>query len=189
MARVGTSLKILLASLAAATALVGPTLAASVDRMSLAQTMDYIRDLVTAEGPNEYRTTTRDTASGDSWSYTRRREITAFDPDVAGCSLGFHYRMLEDGAVKVDVEGGVPLREVRSVAVEDLAIAMRAVDAQAGHPTWSGHNEPTVWRTNVVREDGHANAFYFYSRDHALLAARAFKHAAELCGVAHVQLD
>ena len=159
------------------------------DVAALDQTLQALRDAVVAEGPSAMQASIQDTATGQTWVNNRRREWSAFVLDPAGCGFSFHYRMLDEGEVKVDHDGGVPLADVRTIEVGNLDDVMRKVDAQGGHPTWVTHNQPTIWRVNVVRADASENAFYFYDLDHARRVAALFKRAAELCGAEGVQLD
>ena len=182
-------------AIAAAAALIAPSVGEAAsprsagDVAALGQTLEALRDAIVAEGPDAMQATIRDTATGQSWINNRRREWSAFALDAPGCNFSFHYRMLDEGKVQVDHDGGVPLDLVRTVEVANLDDVMRKVDAQGGHPTWVTHNQPTIWRVNLVRSDNAENAFYFYSLDHARRTAALFKRAAELCGAAGVQLD
>jgi hypothetical protein len=180
--------------LAAASALVFLALSAlpaqsradSANGMSLSDTFDFIRDSVMTQGAVVWEGFAHDSATGQDWTYQKRIETSNFSNDLPNCIISFHYRVLVDGSATTDIDGGVPLREARLIKVATEVSLVVQRDAQSGHPTYSNRLQPEIYDVDVVRGNGTDNVFSFYDEDTANRVAKAFEHAAELCGVSPV---
>jgi hypothetical protein len=153
----------------------------------LVQTFDNIQAAIVSQGAVVWEGFVHDSAPepGQSadWTYQRRVEISNYRYDIPNCTFSFHYRVITNGTVSTDLEAGAPLHLARIIKVAPEAQLVSQRDAQAGHPTWASRIQPEIYDVDIIRGDGVDNAFSFYDLQTASRVARAFGHAAELCGV------
>ncbi len=65
----------------------------------------------------------------------------------------------------------------------DLADLLRVRDAQAGHPSYSSHLQPTIYAIEAIRLDGqYKHELDFFSLETARRVARLIEAAAAKCG-------
>jgi hypothetical protein len=154
---------------------------------SLSDVFDLIRNAIVSEGAVEWAGFVHDSnpAPGQQsdWTYQRRVETTNFNYDLANCYFDFHYRVITNGSVSSDIDGGVPLRLARTIKVATERQLVEQRDAQNGHPTWASRLQPQIYDVDVIRSDGQENVFSFYDADTANHVSRLFSQAASLCGV------
>ena len=176
-------------------ALVGGLVALAAPAVShaqagLAQTFDNIQAAIVSQGAVVWEGFVHDSAPqpGQSadWTYQRRVEISDYRYDLPNCTFSFHYRVITNGKVSSDLEAGAPLHQARIIKVAPEAQLVSQRDAQAGNPTWASRIQPEIYDVDIIRGDGVDNAFSFYDLQTATRVARAFEHAAELCGVSPV---
>jgi hypothetical protein len=154
---------------------------------TLSDTFDLIRNAIVAEGAVEWEGFVHDSnpPSGQQsdWTYQRRIETSNFSYDLDNCFFDFHYKVITDGSVSSEVDGGVPLRKARIIKVATEAQLVSQRDAQNGHPAWSSRLQPQIYDVDVIRDDGTENVFSFYDSSTANHVSDLFEHAASLCGV------
>lgn len=157
---------------------------------SLSDVFDLIKNAIVSEGPVVWEGFVHNSnptpGYQSDWTYQRRIETTNFNYDLDNCDFDFHYRVLTDGSVSSEVDGGVPLRLARTIRVATEAQLVSQRDAQSGHPTWASRLQPEIYDVDVIRSDGQDNVFSFYDSDTANHVAKLFEQAASLCGVSTV---
>jgi hypothetical protein len=160
-----------------------PASAAGPDfnRMSLAETLDFLQGAVMSQGLVAWEARAHDSNKRQDWTYRRSVESSDFSLDLAGCQFSFHYKVTTDGRVSTEVDGGIPFRLVNAVETMNESQRLRKVDAQAGHPTWSSTTSPEIYVVDVFRNDGQENVLSFYDKGVADQAADAIEHARALC--------
>jgi hypothetical protein len=157
---------------------------------SLSDVFDQLRNAIVAEGAVEWEGFVHDSApqpgAQSDWTYQRRVETSNFSYDLSNCFFDFHYRVITDGSVSSDVDGGVPFRMARTIKVSTEAELVEQRDAQSGHPTWASRLQPEIYDVDVIRSDGAENVFSFYDAESARHMAGLLEQAASLCGVTTV---
>ena len=149
---------------------------------SLADSMQVVADAVTAQGPVTFTGSVTDSSDNSSWTYSRTVTITNFKPDVAACTLSFHFSEVTPGNPSNEVDGWVPFVQVHDTKVESLEDETVGIDAKTGHPTWRISIQPVIYVVSAERGDGTVNDFDFYSQDTATRVATAIRRATQLCG-------
>ncbi len=117
-----------------------------------------------------------------NWTYQKRAEATNFSYDLNSCDFDYHFKVTVDGKVSSDDDVGVPLRNLTTIRVANLAELIKVRDAQAGHPTYSSRLQPTIYAVEAIRADGQFNEFDFYSLETARRVGRLLEAAASRCG-------
>src|SRR5579871_2269223 len=88
---------------------------------SLSDTFDLIRNAIVAEGAVVWEGFVHDSnpppGQQSDWTYQRRIETSNFTYDLDNCFFDFHYRVITDGSVSSEVDGGVPLKQARIIKV------------------------------------------------------------------------
>jgi hypothetical protein len=128
----GLSLAATTAALALAAA-PGLATAQAADAPALAEAMQTVVDVVTAQGPLTFTGSVADTSNNTSWSYTRTVTITNFRPDVSGCTLYFHFSEVTPGNPNKETDGWVPLSRVQQTNVFTLDDEVNQIDIKSGH--------------------------------------------------------
>ncbi len=115
---------------------------------------------------------------------TRKRiENTDFTYDTENCDFDYHFKVTVDGKVTTDDNNaGIPLKDLATIRISNLADIIRVRDAQAGHPTYSSRLQPTIYSLEAIRNDGKLNEFDFYSLETAHRIGRLIQGAAQRCG-------
>jgi hypothetical protein len=118
-----------------------------------------------------------------NWTYQKRIENTDFTYDTENCDFDYHFKVTVDGKVTTDDNNaGIPLKDLATIRISNLADVIKVRDAQAGHPTYSSHLQPTIYSLEAIRNDGKLNEFDFYSLETAHRIGRLIQGAAQRCG-------
>jgi flagellar basal body rod protein FlgC len=155
---------------------------AQSDSSSLAQSMQFVGDIVTAQGAVSFTGTVHDSSSNSGWTYSRKVTVSNFSPDPANCKLNFHFNEATPGNPDTDKDGWIPFREVQQVKVETLDEEVNEITAKQGHPTWLVTHAPTIYVVSAIRPDGATNDMDFYDLSKAQRVAIAIRRATKLCG-------
>lgn len=117
------------------------------------------------------------------WTYQKRTESTDFTYDTENCDFDYHFKVTVDGKVTTDDNNaGVPLKKLSTIRISNLADVIKVRDAQAGHPTYSSHLQPTIYSVEAIRSDGTLNEFDFYNLETARRVGHLLQNAAQRCG-------
>jgi|HubBroStandDraft_1064217.scaffolds.fasta_scaffold52595_3 hypothetical protein len=161
--------------LALALALPGVAAAQSLDA-----TLNDIRDQIVAQGAVSWTANFSDSSNGQKWPEQLVAQITNVTPNAGACTLSYHWKQTINGQVMLDRDAGVRLALVTDVAVmsgeEDIRQQMAAQ-----HPTVSATTTPASWVVQVTTRENKV-VFDLINSDAADRLARAFAHAAQLCG-------
>jgi len=159
----------------------------AVHAQSLEDVFDQIKNAIVSEGAVEWEGFVHDSnpppGQDSDWTYQRRVETSNFNYDLGQCFFDFHYRVITNGAVSSEVDGGVPLRQARTIKVATEKQLVEQRDAQNGHPTWASRLQPNIYDVDVIRENGDENVFSFYDIATANHVSDLFERAARMCGV------
>jgi hypothetical protein len=157
---------------------------------SLSGVFDQMQNAIVSQGAVVWEGFVHDSAAQPGyqtdWTYQRRVETSNFSYDLGNCYFDFHYRVITDGAVSTEVDGGVPFRMARTIKVETEAQLVEQRDARSGHPTWASRLQPQIYDVDVIRSDGNENVFSFYDLPTANHMAQLLERAASMCGVESV---
>jgi hypothetical protein len=103
--------------------------------------------------------------------------------DPSRCRISYHRKEGSVGNTGTDQNYEFSLREVRQVVVLPYAQANNEWNAKNGHPNnITTSTNPPATELSVRRPHGEENCFYFTDEALANRLAKAFTHAAELCG-------
>ena len=117
------------------------------------------------------------------WTYQKRVESTDFTYDTENCDFDYHFKVTVDGKVTTDDNNaGIPLKDLTTIRISNLADVIRVRDAQAGHPSYSSRLQPTIYTIEAIRNDGKLNELDFYSLESAHRVGRLLVAAAQRCG-------
>jgi hypothetical protein len=153
---------------------------------SLSDLLDRIEAELTVQGPVAWKGFAHDSdpkpGYAADWTYEKRAEATDFHYDLDRCDFDYNFRVVQDGKVTSDGDAGIPLKHLATIHVADLADLLRVRDAQAGHPSYSSHLQPTIYAIEAIRLDGQYNELDFFSLETARRVARLIEAAAAKCG-------
>ena len=171
-------------SIAAAIALSAVSLAgrAAAQSPSLDVTLGFIRDKVAEQGMLAYASTTRDSATGQTWDNQFTVEASSVTRDDNDCTVGFHWHSTVDGKQAQDMETSISFKIVTSATISSMDEDVARLNASGGHAGWVSQMRPPVWVLLIHKSNGHTNTLDFHDRDIAERVAKAVHHAAELCG-------
>jgi len=158
-----------------------PTLALAQQGPTLEVTLNFIRDKLAAEGSVAYTSSVTDSTDGHSWSNQFSNRISNIEPDAASCRLSYHWVLVQNGQTDLDTTGKLPLNQVTDVQMMSMESALQKADTVAGHTTWTSRVNPPIWVIHAMWNNSY-NTFYFPDEDTADRVAKAFAHAAQLCG-------
>jgi hypothetical protein len=117
------------------------------------------------------------------WTYQKRIDATDFTYDTDNCYFDYHFKVTVDGKVTTDDNNaGVPLKDLATIRVSNLAAVIKVRDAQNGHPTYSSRLQPAIYSVEAIRADGKLNEFDFYSLETARRIGRLLQEASRSCG-------
>ncbi|HWF75981.1 MAG TPA: hypothetical protein VN694_02280 [Caulobacteraceae bacterium] len=117
------------------------------------------------------------------WTYQKRIDATDFTYDTDSCDFDYHFKVTVDGKVSTDDDNaGIPLKDLTTIRISNLADVIKVRDAQNGHPTYSSHLQPTIYSVESIRNDGKLNEFDFYSLETAHRIGHLLQEASRKCG-------
>jgi len=173
---------VLAATLAAVIALAAPASGLAQSTSGLADTLNFIRDEIAAQGQINIVANNRDPDTGQSWTNQTSHEGSNISADVDQCKINLHWRTVYNGKVDYDGDGWIAFAQVDHVSVLTLDQYFAHVNVVSGHPNWITQTSPQLTVVTAVRSDGVENIFYFADSDLANSVAQAMRHAADLCG-------
>jgi hypothetical protein len=168
----------------AAIALMTPSVGATqgaASNMSLHDAMAEVKRAILSQGVVAWQGSVHAGDSGENWTYTRSVETTNITLNESVCILSFHYKVITNGEVSVDIDAGIPFGEVESLEATTEAALVQRRDARAGHGSWVSTLTPQIYDIDLVRGDGTENVISFYSSDMANQAIDAIERARQLC--------
>jgi hypothetical protein len=171
-------------AVSAAAALMAPSVGAAQSAagdLSLHDAMAAVKRAILSQGSVAWQGNVRAGDTGQTWTYTRSVETTNITLNESSCILSFHYKVITNGDVSVDIDAGIPFGEVESLEATTEAALVQRRDARSGHGSWVSTLTPEIYDIDLVRGDGTENVISFYSSDMANQAIDAIERARQLC--------
>jgi hypothetical protein len=159
------------ASTAAPTA--GPT---------LADTLEFIRARLSQEGKISYAGFMHDGSDNSDWVNQFVIEASGVTADSAACQLNYHWTTSVDGVQKQDFDAAFHFTYLDHVALTSMEEDVNRLSANAGHATWVGRVNPSIWVVTAFGPDGAHNVIDFRDAEVAGRVVKAIDHAIDLCG-------
>src|SRR5580658_3199130 len=171
-----------LAAVIAAAIAALPGLALAQEGPSLDVTLDFIREKLSAMPAIGYAMSTTDTSNNQSWVNQFMDSYSNVVVNASTCIVSYHFKELRDNASVVDGDDLLPLSRVTDIQTLSRDDHVRQVSAEQGHPSWVSKTSPSVTVLKIVRSDNQHNDIEFTDPSMAERLAKAFAHAAQLCG-------
>jgi hypothetical protein len=150
---------------------------------SLAVTMQYIQDKLSGIGRVSFVTFYQNTADNSSGSNIMTNEVSNAVANINPCRVANHWKATNGGATLMDIDAGIPLRDVIDITVKPFTQYQTELDASLGNPNLiTTATNPALTALLVRSPRGVVNLFPFTDADTADRVAKAFTRAVELCG-------
>jgi hypothetical protein len=159
--------------------------------VTLADQLNQLQTELTAQGAVAWEGFAHDSnppqGYQSDWTYQKRVETSDITYDASACDFDFHFKVTVDGKVTTDdSNAGIPLKELTTIRVSNLADMIMVRDAQSGHPTYSSRLQPAIYSVEAIRTNGTLNELDFYSLETAQRVGRLLQGAAQKCGASPV---
>src|SRR5208337_4231242 len=110
---------------------------------SLAATMQFIQDQMNEQGKINYALYTHDNASGTDWPvYQISIEVTKVIADPGTCRITWHKTTTNNGAVGINGDFSLDLRNVLSVEMSTSVKEAKREDTANGNPALDKRQDP-----------------------------------------------
>jgi hypothetical protein len=149
----------------------------------LRATMGTLENELSSTGTVSFSVLTQNKADGRTSQVTHVQQASNVVADPAQCRVSYHWKVLHNGAVTWDKDGGFLLRDVTAVVVEPESQHKTELDAKGGRPNLvTISTTPAVTALLVRGPSGPVNQFPFTDADLADRTAATLKQAVKLCG-------
>ncbi|MGA3160753.1 MAG: hypothetical protein ABSC77_06010 [Terracidiphilus sp.] len=150
---------------------------------SLAVTMNYLQDKLSGIGKVSFVTFYQNTTDNSNGSNIMTNEVSHAVANINPCRVTNHWKSTNGGATLMDIDAGIPLRDVIDITVKPFTQYQTELDASLGNPNFvTTSTNPALSALLVHRAHGVVNLFPFTDADAANRVAKAMVHAVELCG-------
>lgn len=157
--------------------------AATQSEPKLGETMTFIQNKLAANSTIGFVASVQNTTDKTTASNTYNVVYTDIHASAPKCSIAFHKKLTRDGEVIADLESATLLKDVQSVSVKALPLAMTAESAKAGHPELTTlSTTPKLYLLTLNKYDSSQSSFYISDLSLAYRVKKAAAHAVQLCG-------